>query len=607
MQKHLLKIFLTVLVATFISSCSFLGIGQGKNMFCAFEDLHVYEKISYENSAYSRLVDETFNGQVPVMAGFAPHYVNLLNTGEDAFWARVHLIRNAKKYILLQTYIWDKDETGRFFMKELVAAAQRGVKVRVLIDALGANKDLDFWAYFADVSPNLEVKFYNPHVKRINPLALQMAGQCAFRFDDMNKRMHNKTLIMDDQIAIMGGRNYQNDYFDLNRFRNFKDRDVLLVGPVVKQMTDSFTKYWAFQQSVSAKDMTDIDALIKNKNYLSKITDKTFEFGNLFKDFEDQLAAPQFIEQHFVQKAFRVEHVKLSVDLPGKNKLPGCATGSRATEELLDIMGKAQKQIIFQTPYLILDTYLVKGIRKIQKQNKGLDILISTNSLAATDHITAYAQSYKQKSFFVDALHFRIFELKPVPKDISSMLPDYNQHPEEFFPSHKDSLLEWAVDSITLPQNKRHVCLHAKSFVIDDKIAWVGSFNLDPRSAHLNTEAGLIVWDEAFTRALKENMDLDIALGNSWVVGRKSGFPIIKQLNMIVDKVMTTLPIGDVWPFQHIAMFELKDGADPVPFYDKRFYQNYHEVGQFPEVPVTQGQVQVILLKAFVGLAKPLI
>ncbi|MBF0484279.1 MAG: phospholipase D family protein [Candidatus Omnitrophica bacterium] len=597
---------ITIFLVLLCSACSPLRSVKWENMYSPFEQLHIDEKTTYENSPFTKLINVVFKTGITALPGNAPHYVDLLNTGEDAFLARVHLIRNAKRSILLQTYIWDKDECGRFFIKELIEAANRGVKVKVLIDAMGATKDLDLLAYFADASPNLEIKFYNPNVLRINPSALQIASQMAIRLDGMNKRMHNKTLIIDDQIAIMGGRNYQNDYFDMSSLRNFKDRDVLVVGPIAKQVTDSFIQYWAFHQAVYAKDMLDIGALMKNKTYKTKITDQTFDFNDLFKDAETQLADLKFIDQRFVNSALLVKHLQFIVDLPGKNFIPGLASGSDATDALLDILQQAKKQIIFQTPYLVLDTYLVKNIRKLKKQNKDLDILISTNSLAATDHITAYAQSFKQKSFFVDALRFRIFEFKPVPKDIEFMLPNYKKHPPEFFPAYKDSILEWAMEPISVPPNRRYVCIHAKSFVIDDQVGWVGSFNLDPRSAHLNTELGVVIWDTAFTKLLKDNIDVDMATGNSWVVGRRNNVPVVKQLNMFIDKTMETLPLGDVWPFQHITMFELKEGAQPVPFYDNLFYKNYQEVGSFPEVPFPQGQIKVILLKAFIGLAKPL-
>lgn len=614
MEKRYFKILkqtigggLLVSATLTVLSCSFIRTVKWEKLFRPLEDFHVQEKTLYDQSPYSRLIDGAF---VDNWAQCEPekqfHYLNILETGEDALLARVHWIRLAKKSILIQTFIWDDDESGRYVMDELIKAARRGVQVRVLIDALGATKNQELLAYFADADPNLELRVYNPSSDRIRAGTLQTIGDVAFRLDDMNKRMHNKTLIVDDQMVIMGGRNYQNDYFDRNRYRNFLDRDVLVIGPVVKSVTDSFSQYWAFYQTIKAEDLADVGRMISQKSYRAKITPRDFEFGELFKDIEDRLTR-EFIQSHFVDQAYPVRHVVFVVDVPGKNNVRGLSNGGEASDELMDILKQSKEELFFQTPYLVLDNYLLKAVKKIRRKKSFVDIIISTNSLAATDHITAYAQSFKQKSLFVDELKFRIFELRPIPFAVETLLPNYSQYSEDFFPQADESILEDVLAPVSLPQKKRYVCIHAKSFVIDEEVAWVGSFNLDPRSAHLNTELGLIVYDKTFARALKKNMELFVAQGNSWVVGRKPGIPVVKQVNVIIDRIVSQLPIGDVWPFNHITLFELKDGKEPMPFYAREFYENYRDVGPFPEVSLPQGQIQLMLLKAFIGIAKPLI
>jgi len=603
------RFFGIVFIFAFLnSSCSSMQTVKWENMFHELEDLHVEDTTLYKNSPYSQFIKKTFpkNWQQKIPES-SPHYLNILETGEEALLARVHWIRLAKKMILIQTFIWDGDESGRYIINELINAAKRGVKVKILIDALGATNDRNLLAYFADAHPNMDIKFYNPSADSIDASALQMIGEFAFRLDGMNKRMHNKTIIVDDQMVIMGGRNFQNDYFDRNRYRNFKDRDVLAIGPIVKKVTKSFMEYWAFYQSISARDLTDVGPIMASKSYQDKIKPEHFEFGELFADIESRVMDKKFIKSNFIDAAFLVNKVVFNVDMAGKNNVRGLSNSGRASDELMTLLKRAKQELIFQTPYLVVDGYLLKGLKKIRKKNPHLDVLISTNSLAATDHITAYSQSFKQKSIFVDDLKFRIFELRPVPDDIAKMVPNYSLYKEEFFPTADESIIEGVMQPIMLPQKKRYTCIHAKSIVVDDEIAWIGSFNLDPRSAHLNTELGLIVWDHAFAQKLRSLIKRDMKKGNSWVVGRKPGIPIVKQVNMIIDKAMAQLPIGDVWPFEHISLYELKEDGKEMPFYSSDFNKNYKNVGSFPEVPLTKGQIQTILLKAFIGIAKPLI
>jgi phosphatidylserine/phosphatidylglycerophosphate/cardiolipin synthase-like enzyme len=605
--KQYRKLFLGLGVCLVFASCARLGGWDRKCMYGKCQDLHITEEIEYPDSPFGVLVNEVFSNQDSRSDG--SHYINILDVGDDALSSRIHLIRAAKKAIYIQTFIWTDDESGRFVAYELIEAAKRGVKVKIIVDQWRKMNDLSLVAFMATAHPNLEVKNYNPNARQINSSALRFIGELAFKFRQVNQRMHNKTFIIDDRIAITGGRNYENDYYDRGVTRNFKDRDVIVTGPVVRDMTDSFMQYWSFKLSVPSQDLIDVGNLIKRNKFKKFETKQSFEVGNLFDDLDSLSSDNEYIKKTFIDKAFLVKKVKFIADLPGKNNSLGLAGGGVAGVVLSQILYKAKESIIAQTPYLVLDRMAVGIVKKLRNNNPDLDIMISSNSLAATDSIYAYAFSYKQKKMFVKNLKFRIFELKPVPADISKMMPRYllqdnvSLDNEKGWPAH--GVLE--EDDFLEEHNKKHICIHAKTFVIDNEISWVGSFNVDPRSTHLNTEVGLIVWDREVATALKDNILRDMAPQNSWTIGKRKEIPVISLFSGILANTLQWVPFVDIWPFRYTSSFELKDGKETVPFYHKDFYENYISVGSFPQVSLSLKEVQIRLLKMFGGIVTPIV
>ena len=408
------------------------------------------------------------------------HYVHVLDIGDEALLSRIHLIRSAQKSILIQTFIWTNDETGRYVVYELLKAAKRGVRVLIVVDRWKSDNATQLVAFMSSVHPNMEVKTYNPAAKQIKPSTLRFIPEMLVKFKQVNQRMHNKVLIVDGRVAITGGRNYENDYYDRGVTRNFKDRDILVIGPVVKDITDSFAEYWNFEWSITSEDLIDISRLIKDNRFEHFDSRESFRVGNLFDD-TDRLADDfDHIQKIFIEELYPVEKVQFVFDKPGKNDHFGLKGGGDATVELAKILFEAKDSIVAQTPYLVLDQTTVDGVKQLRAKNPDIDILISSNSLAATDNIYAYSFSYKQKKLFVEGLRFRIFEFKPVPKDIVQMMPRYalllngNGHRDD--DESVDSLFQ-EKDMNTTESDQRHLCVHAKSFVIDDSVAWVGSFN----------------------------------------------------------------------------------------------------------------------------------
>ncbi|MGH8090669.1 MAG: phospholipase D-like domain-containing protein, partial [Rudaea sp.] len=195
-------------------------------------------------------------------AGAPVHYVNLLDNGADALLLRVHLIRAARKSIDIQTFIFAEDDAGYLVLDELVKAARRGVKVRVIVDQLFSLEDVELLAQLARAHVNFELRVYNPtfHKARTPPLEFAAGIVCCFfRF---NQRMHNKLFLVDDRIGIAGGRNYENRYFDWDDEFDYRDRDVLVAGPAAQQMGISFEHFWRDRRSVPLSRLRDVSSRI---------------------------------------------------------------------------------------------------------------------------------------------------------------------------------------------------------------------------------------------------------------------------------------------------------------------------------------------------------
>jgi len=559
-----------IVFSFFVISCSYFNArgNADSDPFGLIENMHISQELDYANSPFGDLVKEAFRDN--------KHYINVLNIGDDALLAIVHLIRTAQKSINIQTFIWGNDESARFIAYELLQASKRGVKVNIIIDDFGDKKDPATEAILA-ASPNLRVRYYNPIAAGVKYSKLRLIGNLITGFKKLNQRMHNKVFIVDDRIAITGGRNYQNAYFDRDRSRNFKDRECLVVGPVVKKMTDSFMDYWAFKRSVAHSDMIDKRKEIK----------EGLELGNIFDELDKQASDYAHIENVLTKKSYPVDSIEFIADGPGKTKNSYAFKSSSVAEELSVFISDAQESIIIQTPYLVLPKKGVKVFKELRRKNPDVDIRVSSNSLAATDHFIAYALSYQNKKTYLKKLRWRIFEFKHDPVDANLIVPPVN-------------LLERAKDYFA--------CIHAKTYVVDNKKVFIGSFNIDPRSINLNTEAGLIIYDEKVARDVAGDILRDMAPGNSWTIGRHKKLPPLAYFSDVLGNVLRLIPIVDVWPYTYSTGFELIEGKEELPFYHEDFYGHYRDVGLFPDVEGTQKSIKTRLFRAVFGkTTEPLI
>ena len=527
--------------------------------------------------------------------GHPRHSVVLLDAGQDSLLARVYLIRAARHSVDLQTFHFERDDSGRVVLDELRAAARRGVRVRLLMDQLSGLADPELQAQLAAFHRNFEVRVYNPvfDQARINPF--EFVGGIIFRFRDLNRRMHNKLMIADDRVAIIGGRNIQDEYFDWHGQYNYRDRDVLVAGPAATAMKANFDAFWTDPRALEPARLADVArVLLQNHGPPpAVVTARSPRVDAMAAAADD---GPRVFER-LKPYLYDVGQVSFYADLPSKHADQG-QSHAGASGALLAALGGAKREILLQTPYLVLSRPARNLFRRLHKRQPSVSVMVSTNSLAATDAFPAYAMSHKYKRMFLRELGFQIYEFKPFPED---MPIDIEAVPgaAETLEATRYRFSGYRQGPVPLKTAGVRIGLHSKSMVVDERIAIVGSHNFDPRSNDYNTESLVMVHDPVFARALAASIRRDTEPGNSWVIAAKAKLPMLSQLNYNLGKLSEKLPIFDVWPFPYATSYELKPGCQPLPPADPGFLACYEPVGDFPEVNLTMKMVYTRVLTVF--------
>jgi len=424
--------------------------------------------------------------------------IYVLDTGEEALLARAWLADHAQKTIEVQYFIWSTDNIGILASEALLRAADRGVKVRVIVDDLlvdAPDKSLLALAKH----PNIEIRIYNPQHSVGTPFHKRLVN-IAVNFRGINQRMHDKAFMVDGKLAITGGRNMAAEYFDYNTEYNFRDRDALLLGSVVEDMRTSFNKFWASPLSAPVEELYDGLGLIQ-KNVSVKGIEIQKIYANLHSyaknpdNFSpENLEAIQNTPKPFMRLTKQViwTDVEFISDTPGKNSnkllLGG---GGKSTEKLAALVENAQSEIVIQSPYLVMSSEAIKLFKKAIK--RGVKVRINTNSMAATDNVQAFS-GYRNQREILTKLGIAIFEFKPDAQ--------IKQH-----------LVRHQTNGILKPPI---FAIHAKTMVVDNKIVYIGTFNFDPRSQNLNTEVGVIVQNTALAKEVQTAVEIDMQPENSW-------------------------------------------------------------------------------------------
>lgn len=579
------------------------------------------------------------------------HRALILDRAPDALLVRIHLIRSAQRSIELQTYIFDEDDAAQLVLDELQAAAFRGVQVRILVDQLAALRKVETLAALSALHANLELRLYNPVLDRAR-FSLPMyavASLCCWK--QLNRRMHNKLLVVDGLVGIIGGRNYQDDYYDWGADFNFRDRDLLLAGPVVHDMAANFEAFWNARRSVPAEQLGDV-ARYLHANGPPSPPHHVFRNPARVQALLAEVADPAVLRARFVDPALPVTGVRFIADLPRKHRLrpvPGAETPiptGVTGDGLRELIADARHEILLQTPYLVLSKPAQDLFRSLHRQPEPPRVRVSTNSLASTDAFLPYAISYKYKRRYLRDFGFEIHEFKPFPADAplelgttGIALPDpepsqglaatpaprpramtlrerrlsergLRHNPASEAAPPASPFTSSGGLPVRLKQVGMRMGMHAKSLVIDDRVGVVGTHNFDPRGDTLNTESAVVIEDPAFATALAASIRRDMAPGNAWTIGRRDDAPVFSGLEYNLAKASERLPVFDLWPYKYATSYEYVPGPGcpptteaPSPF-APGFRACNRPVGDFPEVDLGLKWLGVRIFTAFgAGLA----
>ncbi|WP_109124750.1 phospholipase D family protein [Dyella sp. C11] len=538
------------------------------------------------------------------------HVVTLLNDSEAAMVARLNLIRAAQHSIDVQTYIWDQDDAGQLVLNELIKAARRGVKVRILADQLFSFGDPVLLERLATVHENLEVRLYNPTFHEAQTSAVEFSASIVCCFMTFNQRMHNKLLLVDNLIGITGGRNYQDRYFDWDNDFDYVDRDVMVGGPAAHEMARSFETFWHHKRSTPLTQLRDVNRYLLDDIHPGPMPEPHYAHPQRVARVMEEASDPAWIDDVLVSDTLRTGRVDFFSDLPAKTDQPDKRSAHEFTTHLMRMVGAAQHEVVLQTPYLVLSDRAKAIFERLHQGASPPRIVVSTNSLASTDAFAVYALSYKHRKSYLKDFGFEIYEMKPHaagPAEDNADAADDEGPPlsTDGTPAHRRVGTERGLLAsrsgarrnrpapLTTPG--RRFGLHAKSIVVDDDFAMVGSHNFDPRSDHYNTEAGVIVYDARFATELRESILRDTQPENAWVIAPRQQ----SSLSMAIGDFSASLPIFDLWPYRYATSYELKAGCTPMRPSDPAFFSCYTPVGDFPDVDVSPKLIYTRLITAF--------
>lgn len=442
--------------------------------------------------------------------------VFVLEDGGNSMIARAFLSEYAEKTIDIQYFIFSTDNVGLIACDYIVRAADRGVKIRIIVDDIMVDASAHDILMMSS-HENISIKIYNPGVN-LGKNLLSTLTKFSTDFVSANQRMHNKTFIVDGKVVITGGRNIANEYFDYDHEYNFRDRDVLLLGKITTKVSQSFEDFWKSELSVPVAEIVE-DETIDNSdetrfdnlhkyacnpdNFWPQVRTRIENLPNIFRDIQESG------DLVWVDSIFYIS------DIPGKNDIVGFS--GKSTEALIKLVKNAKHSIDIQSPYLIATE---RG-QKLFKEavDRGVKVRILTNSLASTDNLEAFSgyQSIRQALLKTGV---EIYEFRPDAEIRREIMTSELQEKLDYSPTFG---------------------LHAKTMIVDGEIAVIGTFNLDPRSANLNTECVTIIHSKRVAQGVLKGMEIEFGPTNAWRTTLKSnpdGFAGVEKVNGAMKRII---------------------------------------------------------------------
>ncbi|WP_322049426.1 phospholipase D family protein [Paraburkholderia sp. J67] len=379
---------------------------------------------------------------------------HLLKDPIDALDARVLLADRADRALDLQYYIWHDDLTGRELADAVIRAADRGVRVRILLDDLGTNAD-DRKLLEISSHPNIEIRLFNPVATR----SFRKIG-AALEFSRVDRRMHNKAMIADNQAAILGGRNIGDEYFGASSLVEFGDLDVVMHGPAVTEVSAEFDKFW---NSPYAYPINVLDTHAAPPEGLNQERERLRDYLRAMEDNPYVIAARQRLDQMIHGQGTELSwgHATVLYDDPSKIARSPNDNEGHLLPRLRTLELQPEHDLLIVSPYFVPGEEGVERLRALTA--RGVRVTVLTNSLASTDVAAVHAGYVRYRRDLVEA-GVMLYERRP--------LGDESISKQVVFGSSRASL-------------------HAKTYVFDHQSIFIGSMNLDPRSLKLNTEIGV--------------------------------------------------------------------------------------------------------------------
>ena len=465
--------------------------------------------------------------EAPLWLGLAEirtdDWVELLNTHEEALEWRLRAIDSATQSIDLQTFLWDDDEVGLTILRHVFDAADRGVKVRLLLDdTFTISHAAEIW----NIShhQNIEYRVYNPFLRRVDGFFLRQFMNLG-DFARLNHRMHNKVLIVDGRVAISGGRNLANEYFGAHEEANFRDLETVSAGIHVKALSDLFDTFWNNPWTFPEDRLQSKPIGTRTPKEFAEWMETHVERGINETDSVRGLAWRELVESALPAEIDLIADMPAPSDPGNKDEFP-----NQLAIELAPLLEAAEEEIILVSAYLIPTPELEAVIQGAE--DRGVSVTILTNSLQSTNHISAHS-AYRNhlKQLLADGAD--VHEVRPYAKDRTR----YMRQPVE----------------------EKQLGLHAKFLLIDDDTVFIGSPNLDPRSLRLNTEMALLITSEAMNQRLRSMIVSDFSRRNAWQLEQQSNGsihwlsdeerltkqPAASNFQRLEDWFLSLLPVED--------------------------------------------------------------
>lgn len=412
------------------------------------------------------------NENHPELSGYHP-----IVTGANAFASRSILTNMATRHIDVQYYIWHDDQAGQLMLKDLWEAAERGVIVRLLLDDFNNDAKFDQHLLRFSSHPNIAVRIVNPLMHRKFQSLNYVTG-----LPRINRRMHNKSMTFDRQITIIGGRNIGNEYLSNDQNSQFADLDVLLIGKVVAEIDHSFASYWSspisfdietlvtLNKGATSNFLIGLDKLDEDEKNNSRsslaIYKSAIEDSSIDSDLVNKRVPFRWTDMQFLSD----DVGKLTKSVPADTNL---------VHQMRTLLGSPSKSLTIISSYFVPTKEGVNTLVRLAES--GIDIKILTNSFDATD-VTAVHSGYSQWRPSLLKSGIKIYELKSTASE-----------------DKRENKL-WKARS------QSSTSLHAKTFAVDDHQVFIGSYNVDPRSANINTEMGVLINDNELARQLHETL-----------------------------------------------------------------------------------------------------